>query len=83
MELHSIARYLEEVRGVAGPVRGTPALPAFPAISPASGPVSGPVSGPASGPANAPDFPPARSRWHVLCDQARDHCRYLRTRATG
>jgi hypothetical protein len=24
-----------------------------------------------------------RSHWHVLCDQARDHCRYLRTRATG
>ncbi|KAJ7348132.1 hypothetical protein DFH08DRAFT_808886 [Mycena albidolilacea] len=23
------------------------------------------------------------SRWHVLCNQARDHCRYLQTRATG
>jgi hypothetical protein len=24
-----------------------------------------------------------RSRWHVLCDQARNHCRYIRTHATG
>jgi hypothetical protein len=24
-----------------------------------------------------------RSHWHVLCDQAWDHCRYLQTRATG
>jgi hypothetical protein len=39
---------------------------------------------------SAPFYPTAkppgtsvRSRWHVLCDQARDHCRYLRTRATG
>jgi hypothetical protein len=38
----------------------------------------------------APFYPTAkppgtsvRSRWHVLCDQARNHCRYLRTHATG
>jgi hypothetical protein len=24
-----------------------------------------------------------RSRWHMLCDQAQDHCKYLQTHATG
>jgi hypothetical protein len=69
-----------------GDVRGTPALPAFLAvlaISPASALASVLASALAFPPANAPDLPPARSRWHVLCDQARDHCRYLRTCATG
>jgi hypothetical protein len=60
-----------------GDVRGTPAFPAFPASAPA------PAFVPAIPPANASGFPPICSRWHMLCDQARDHCRYLRTRATG
>jgi hypothetical protein len=51
-------------------VRGTPALPAFPAISPASAPASVPASALAIPPTNAPDLPPACSRWHALCDQA-------------
>jgi hypothetical protein len=34
-------------------------------------------------PTTKPPGTSVRSRWHVLCDQARDHCRYLRTRATG
>jgi hypothetical protein len=66
-----------------GDVRGTPALPAFPAIFPASAWASVLASTPAIPLANSPDLLPARSRWHVLCDQARDHCRYLRTRVLG
>jgi hypothetical protein len=64
-------------------VRGTPAPGAFPAIPPASASASAPVSVPAFPPAIAPDLLPTRSRWHVLCDQAWDHCRYLQIRATG
>jgi hypothetical protein len=72
-----------------GDVRGTPA----PAAStlPAG-------SAPDAFPSDAPDTPApihlsvqpsgtsgtsVRSHWHMLCDQARDHCRYLRTHATG
>jgi hypothetical protein len=25
----------------------------------------------------------SRPRWHILCDQARDHCQSLRSRVTG
>jgi hypothetical protein len=50
-----------------------------------SGYISGYLSGFRSGLRSgySSGFPPARSHWHVLCDQARDHCRYLRTCATG
>ncbi|KAF8205998.1 hypothetical protein K438DRAFT_1817665 [Mycena galopus ATCC 62051] len=48
-------------------------VPPPPGMSPPVSPHSVPLRPPPSG----------RSHWHVLCDQARDHCRSLRTRATG
>jgi hypothetical protein len=81
-----------------GDIRGTPASNGFPSVPDpdASGASDASPSGPAPDTSpGAPDtstsfYPTAkspgmsvRSRWHVLCDQARDHCRYIRTRATG
>jgi hypothetical protein len=75
-----------------GDVRGTPASDGFPDAPDASGASGASPDGFPPGPpdTSAPFYPTAkppgtsvRSRWHVLCDQARDHCRYLRTRATG
>jgi hypothetical protein len=91
--------YLRIIQGMSGrsPVRGTPASDGFPSgpnpdapdVSGASG--ASPDGFPPGAPdTSAPFYPTAkppgtsvRSRWHVLCDQACDHCRYLRTRATG
>jgi hypothetical protein len=78
VELHRV----HSLYTVTEPVRGTPALHTFSAF-PAISLVSALASTPAIPPANAPNLLPACSRWHMLCDQACDHCRYLRTRATG
>ena len=75
-------------------VRGTPASDGFlsgpnPDAPDASGasPDGFPPGAPdTSVPFYPTDKPPGtsvRSRWHVLCDQARYHCRSLWTRATG
>jgi hypothetical protein len=78
-------------------VRGTPTSDGFPSGPNLDAPDASGASGasPDGFPPGAPDtsapfYPTAkppgtsvRSRWHMLCDQARDHCRYLRTRATG
>jgi hypothetical protein len=77
--------WVDSVRGTPAPdapASAFPALPAFPALL-ALLDIS-PASAPDIPPANPPDnSPSARSRWHVLCDQAHDYCRYLQTRATG
>jgi hypothetical protein len=58
----------------ASPVRpASPERPPSPGTSSSVPPDSIPLHPPSSG----------RSHWNVLCDQARDHCRSLRTRATG
>jgi hypothetical protein len=79
-------------------VRGTPTLAGFPAafaLPAGSGPDTFPADAPDGFLATAPDAPvpihlpvqpsgtSIRSRWHVLCDRAWDHFRYLQTRATG
>ncbi|KAF8188244.1 hypothetical protein K438DRAFT_980484 [Mycena galopus ATCC 62051] len=56
-------------------------------------PAFGPIPQPAPSPGMSSPVPPdsvplrspssGRSHWHVLCDQARDHCRSLWTHATG
>ncbi|KAF8142561.1 hypothetical protein K438DRAFT_1877802, partial [Mycena galopus ATCC 62051] len=56
------------------PVRSaSPERPPSPGTSSSIPPDSIPLRPPSSG----------RSHWNVLCDQARDHCRSLRTHATG
>jgi hypothetical protein len=78
-------------------VRGTPASDGFPSRPNPDAPDASGASGaspdgflPGAPDTSAPFYPTTkppgtsvRSRWNVLCDQARDHCRYLRTCATG
>ncbi|KAJ7856061.1 hypothetical protein B0H14DRAFT_3136134 [Mycena olivaceomarginata] len=91
--LHAIA-FWEKQRAtinqcaLKGDVRGTPASAASAPSHPSSAP---PAPSPppsvhlssAPPPALVTPAPSSRSRWHVLCNQARDYCRSLRTRATG
>ncbi|KAF8146760.1 hypothetical protein K438DRAFT_1627213, partial [Mycena galopus ATCC 62051] len=59
--------------------------PDHPAFGPMPQPTPPSGTSPSAPPDSDPPRPPAsgRSHWHVLCDQARDHCRSIRTRATG
>ncbi|KAF8169295.1 hypothetical protein K438DRAFT_237529 [Mycena galopus ATCC 62051] len=61
------------------PRPASPVRPASPERPPSPGTLS------SVPPDSIPPHPPSsgRSHWNVLCDQARDHCRSLRTRATG
>jgi hypothetical protein len=81
-------------QGGGGDVRGTPAQAAF-ALLARSAPDTFPSDAPDGFSATTPDTPvpvhssvqpsgtSVHSHWYVLCDQAQDHCRYLRTCATG
>jgi hypothetical protein len=71
-------------------VRGTPtpdasdSFPSGPAQDASDGFLPGALDTPAPiHPTVQPSGTSVCSCWHVLCDQARDHCRYLRTCATG